>query len=96
MQPAAVQNIIVSTPASLIEGLMEKERGKQIAPNDCLISMPGNAGKDSTSAAKEGPLRYASLSWNSCGSTLSSTWFTVSSESLRMPLVHEIMICTAT
>lgn len=48
----------------------------------------------STSAAKEGPLRKASLEWKEAGKTRSKTWLTVSSVSLRMPFVHDTKICS--
>lgn len=46
-----------------------------------------------TSAAKDGPLRYAS--WLCCcsGSTRCRIWCVVSRLSFRMPFVHDTMIC---
>ena len=60
--------------------------------------MPRKSGKTQgpgvTSAAKEGPLRKASLLWKASGSTRSSTWLTVSSVSFRMPFVQDTIICS--
>ena len=53
----------------------------------------GLVGIFSTSAAKLGPLRYASRSWRASGTTRVRIWLTVSRVSFRMPLVQETIIC---